>query len=213
VEPHGESSSSIQIISPAAPTTDTSPQSEQHGEGSSIASGIGITKRTGGIHPQDQTGRANDGLNDYYFKMPARDWVDLAKNESGQPRNSTPEVEALWTELFGIFWTIPPDNRVDLAFQKHVPLSLPHEKEEAITRSIGQWFSDRNWWDNLFFSVTDFGNEGTKIIYQWPDIHTRQAVIDYHARLGMLIATPTFDTNESHTEGVKLLLRDEYRAS
>jgi hypothetical protein len=161
VEPHGEILSSIQtqIISPTAPTTDTSPQSEQHGEGASIVSYIGI-------HPQDQTGRGNDGLNDYYFKMLALDWVDLAKDESGKPRNSTPEMEALWAELFGIFWAIPPDNRVDLAFQKHVLLSLPHEKEEAIARSIGQCFSDRSWWDNLSFSITDFGNEGVRVTYQ-----------------------------------------------
>lgn len=98
--------------------------------------------------------------------MPAQDWVDLAKDESGQPRNSTPEMEALWAELFGIFWAIPPDNRVDLAFQKHVLLSLPHEKEEAIARSIGQCFSDRSWWDNLSFSITDFGNEGVRVTYQ-----------------------------------------------
>jgi hypothetical protein len=208
VEPHGEILSSIQtqIISPTAPTTDTSPQSEQHGEGASIVSYIGI-------HPQDQTGRGNDGLNDYYFKMPALDWVDLAKDESGQPRNSTPEMEALWTDLFGFSWTIPPDNRVDLAFQKHVLLSLPHEKEEAITRSIGQWFSGRNWEDNLSFSITDFGNKGARIIYQWPHVLTQPKGIDNHTRFSFVFATPTLDTNEFHTEGVKWVLRDECGAS
>jgi len=196
VEPHGEILSSIQtqIISPTAPTTDTSPQSEQHGEGASIVSYIGI-------HPQDQTGRGNDGLNDYYFKMPAQDWVDLAKDESGQPRNSTPEMEALWAELFGIFWAIPPDNRVDLAFQKHVLLSLPHGKEEAITRSIGQWFSDKNWGDNLSFSITDIGTEGESIIYRRPHMHTQHEDIDYHTRFGIVFATPTLDTNEFHSPG------------
>jgi len=213
VEPHGESSSSIraQIISPIAPTTDTSPQSEQHGEGSEIASDIGIAERTGGIHPQYQTGRGNDGLNDYYLKMPALDWVDHAKDESGQPRNSTPEMEALWTELFGSFWAIPPDNRVDLAFQKHVLLSLPHEREEAITRSIGQWLSDGKWGDNLAFSITDFGDESWSITYQWPDMHTPHEKIEYLTILGIVMATPTFDI--SHTEGVKSVLRDECGAS
>jgi hypothetical protein len=211
VEPHGESSSSI--LSPIPPSTDTSPQSEQHGDGSAIASDIGIAERTGGIHPQDQAGRGNDGLNDYYFRMPALDWVDFAKDESGQPRNSTPEMEAFWTELFGIFWTIPPDDRVDLAFQKHVLLSLPREKEEAITRSIGQWFSDRDWGDNLSFSITDFGDEGGRITYKWPDMHTQHKNIDFLTRLGIVMATPTFDTNESHIEGVKWVLRDECGAS
>jgi len=208
VEPHGESSSSIQtqIISPTAPTTDTNPQSEQHGEGSSRASDIGL-------HPQDQSGRGNDGLNDYYLKMPALDWVDHAKDESGQPRNSTPEMEALWTELFGIFWTIPPDNRVDLAFQKHVLLSLPHENEEAITRSIGQWFSDRDWGDNLSFSIIDIGTEDGSITYRWPHMHTQHEDIDLHTRFGIVFATPTLDTNESHTEGAKWVLRDECGAS
>jgi hypothetical protein len=208
VEPHGESSSSIQtqIISPTAPTTDTSPQSEQHGGGSSTASDIGI-------HPQDQTGRGNNGLNDYYFKMPAQDWVDLAKDESGQPRNSTPEMEALWAELFGNFWAIPPDNRVDLAFQKHVLLSLPHENEEAITRSIGQWFSDRDWGDNFSFSIIDIGTEGGSITYRWPHIHTQHEDINFHTRFGFVFATPTLDTNESHTEGVEWVLRDESGAS
>jgi hypothetical protein len=208
VEPYGESSSSVQtqIITATAPTTDTSPQSEQHGEGSSIASDIGI-------HPQDQTCRGNDGLNDYYLKMPALDWVDHAEDESGQPRNSTPEMEALWTELFGIFWTIPPDNRVDLAFQKHVLLSLPHEKEEAITRSIGQWFNDRDWGDYLSFSIIDIGTEGGRITYRWPQMHTQHEDIDFHTRFGIAFATPTLDTNESHTEGAKWVLRDECGAS
>jgi hypothetical protein len=208
VEPLGESSSSIQtqIISPTAPTTDTSPQSEQHGGGSSTASDIGI-------HPQDQTGRGNNGLNDYYFKMPAQDWVDLAKDESGQPRNSTPEMEALWAELFGNFWAIPPDNRVDLAFQKHVLLSLPLEKEEAITRSIGQWFNDRDWGDYSSFSIIDIGTKGGSITYRWPQMHTQHEDIDFHTRFGIVFATPTLDTNESHTKGAKWVLRDECGAS
>jgi hypothetical protein len=145
--------------------------------------------------------------------MPALDWVDLAKDESGQPRNSTPEMEALWTELFGNFWTIPPDNRVDLAFQKHVLLSLPHEKAEAITRSIGQCFNGRDWGDNLSFSIIDIGAEGGSMIYRWPHMHTQRKDVDYHTRFGTVFATPALDTNETHTEGTKWVLRDECGAS
>jgi hypothetical protein len=55
-----------------------------------------------------------------------------------------------------------PDNRVDLAFQKHVLLSIPPGEAEIIARSLGQWLKlwlrDSPMSAESYFSVTDLGN-------------------------------------------------------
>ena len=71
------------------------------------------------------------------LNMPAIFWKQFAVDGIGNPRRSPPEAEALWTELFGGLWPMPPDNRVYFTFQKHVLLSLPPNQAEDIARSVG----------------------------------------------------------------------------
>jgi hypothetical protein len=71
--------------------------------------------------------------------VPAIFWKQFAVDGIGNPRRSPPEIEALWTELFGGLWPMPPDNRVYFTFQKHVLLSLPPNRAEDIARSVRQW--------------------------------------------------------------------------
>jgi hypothetical protein len=211
VEQHEESSSSVQVqdISPTAPIADTAPQSQRHEESSSGAKARGSSEEIAKILPWDQTGQDNHGLNDYYLKMPAHYWNDLLKDESGQPRSSTPELEARWTELFGDFWSIPPDGRVDLAFQKHVLLSIPSGEAEVVTRSLGQWL--KSWLNDRhmstlgsYFSVTDFGDqEGASVSYRWSNDgrHNQQEAIDFYTKEGIVFAHPS--THEALPKIVK----------
>ena len=51
-----------------------------------------------------------------------------------------PEGDALWTQyLHCRLWSMPPDNRIDLSFQKHVLKSIPVEHAENTVKSLKQW--------------------------------------------------------------------------
>jgi predicted SAM-dependent methyltransferase len=75
-------------------------------------------------------------------------------------------MEALWTELLGSFWSIPPDNRVDLTYQKHVLLSIAPDEAEKFTRDLGQWFRLLLRHGKKSISVTDIDCDGDNVYYQ-----------------------------------------------
>lgn len=181
----------IQGPSPGPLISATNNQVEHHGASSSRAE---LVEQTDTINQEAQTEQNHDGLNDYYLKMPARYWNEFLGHESGHSYSSTPELEALWTELFGGFWTIPPDNRVDLAFQKHVLASLPPERAEVTTRFIRQWLELLRIADypHVQLSIIDIGGRaGGTVFYKWPDPRTQRERMNSYTKQGIIFASPT----------------------
>jgi hypothetical protein len=88
---------------------------------------------------------------------------------------------------------MPPDNRVDFTFQKHVLLSLPPNQAEDITRSVGQWLKALCRGDSRFL-VIDIGDNDGYFPYYTPLYNrtspTSRDNIDSHLGGVMVFATP-----------------------
>jgi hypothetical protein len=54
------------------------------------------------------------------------------------------EGEQLWTKFLDQIGTLPPDNRIDLSFQKHVLETIPNDQAEPVARSLSAWICSIN---------------------------------------------------------------------
>lgn len=75
-----------------------------------------------------------------------------------------PEAEALWTQYVGQWWSLPPDNRIDLSFQRHI---LETELQSEVTTRLKNLIT---WYGNIGkqsgFRVQDYDRNGQALEYE-----------------------------------------------
>jgi hypothetical protein len=204
-----KSINSDQGISSRSPISETTPRLEQDEELSSRAEAAELSEEIDNIGSQGPTNQNTHGVNDYYLNMPAIYWREVAVHWNAVSY-MLPETEALWTKLFGGIWSIPPDNRVDLTFQKHVLLSLPANRAEDIHRRVGEWlksFLGRQ----SHFTVIDIGDNGYYATYRPLNSGTSRRKMERFKK-GIVFASPPSSKIHAETHGkLDLSVRDEGR--
>jgi hypothetical protein len=74
------------------------------------------------------------------------------------------EAEALWTSRVGQWWSLPPDNRIDLSFQRHILETTTQKEARLRLDGIDAWF--QNIGGTSGFTVQDYDRNGQSLEYQ-----------------------------------------------
>ena len=113
-------------------------------------------------------------------------------------------------KAFRGIWSIPPDNRVDLTFQKHVLVSLPPHRAEDITRRVGEWLKSFLGRQSRF-TVIDIGDDGYYVTYRPLHNRTSRRKMERFKK-GFVFASPPSSEIRAETHAkLDMSLRDEGR--
>lgn len=98
-----------------------------------------------------------------YFNAQPYEFQDFSMECRIEKRYHGKEAEALWADRVGRLWSLPPDNRIDLSFQRHILETASEEKAKLRLASIAAWY--QNTGGSSGFTVQDYDRKGQPLEY------------------------------------------------